>query len=59
MVNDGYQWEIFGIQYMELLYHIVGHMNCGDIPWNLGKIGQTYMESVPPINRFLRWPVII
>ena len=27
----------FRIQYMEVrVYHIFGHINCGDIPWNLG-----------------------
>ena len=28
----------------------------GSLTW-AWKIGQKYMESVPPINRFLKWPV--
>ena len=33
--------------------------NCGDIPWNLGLSKKAlYMESVPRINRFLKFPLI-
>ena len=35
--NPSIQWEIFGIQkwwsYVNVPYHILGHMNCGDIPY--------------------------
>ena len=45
------QWEIFRIQYMEVrfTYHMFGHMNCGDIPWNLGMKNRPYIW-----NRYLQ-----
>jgi hypothetical protein len=51
------QWE-FQDPKMEVLYHILGHMNCGDIPWNLGLMVGTsnlgswngHWSATPPNN---------
>ena len=50
------QWE-FQDPKMEVLYHILGHMNCGDIPWSLGLMVGTsnlgswngHWSATPPI----------
>ena len=53
--------------YVNVPYHILGHMNCGDIPWNLGliyiyrllPIWDWYLQSigswVMAIDPFCRW----
>ena len=42
-------------------FFISGHMNCGDIPWNIGLKNRPYILiydiGTSVLNRFLRWPV--
>ena len=42
----------------KLVPYSVGHMNSGDIPWPQ-KIGQKYMESVPPIERAIDLAIFV
>ena len=55
--NPSIQWEIFRIQkwwsYVNVPYHILGHMNCGDIPYIRPYIWDWYLQF-----RFLKWPLI-
>ena len=51
------QWE-FQDPKMKVLYQISGHILWGySLKFRPEKIGQKYMESVPPINRILKLPL--